>query len=96
LSAKSGTQRLPMRSCVICGNKTTKNGLLRLVASPQGSVDVDSSGKLPGRGAYICADGACSHLSLRKTRLDNALRRTLSDEEWAKVATAISNAVAQA
>ena len=76
---------MPQRSCVACGNKTSKSALIRIVAMPKGTVEVDSAGNLPGRGTYVCKDGHCVERSLRRGRLEYALRRGLSDTEWAGV-----------
>jgi predicted RNA-binding protein YlxR (DUF448 family) len=32
---------------------------LRIVRTPDGTVAVDPTGRLPGRGAYVCDDPAC-------------------------------------
>lgn len=49
----------PLRMCVVCRQMKTKDLLLR-VAKKDGEFSVDASGKLPGRGAYICKSGDCS------------------------------------
>ena len=69
----------------MCGRKTGKSDLLRIVAAPDGPVTVDPTGKLAGRGAYVCADGRCSGEPLRKSRLDHALRRRSEEEDWARI-----------
>ena len=79
-------RHVPMRTCLACGKKTIKSELVRIVATPQGTVQMDSMGKAPGRGAYVCSDGKCAKLSLKRGRLEYALRRGLRDEEWAEVA----------
>ena len=48
----------PLRMCVVCRQMKTKDLLLR-VAKKDGEFFVDTSGKLPGRGAYICKSGGC-------------------------------------
>ena len=77
-------QHVPLRSCVFCGKKTKKMELLRIVAT-KSAVEVDRTGKLPGRGAYVCTEGDCIRESLGSGRIDSALRRKLSAEEWAGV-----------
>jgi predicted RNA-binding protein YlxR (DUF448 family) len=79
------TRHTPLRSCVVCGRKTGKSDLLRIVAVPDGPVTVDPTGKLAGRGAYVCNDGRCSDEPLRKSRLDHALRRRSKEEDWARI-----------
>ncbi len=79
------SKHVPLRTCVVCGKKTAKADLTRIAATPDGPVVVDDSGKMPGRGTYVCRDGECVRGSLSKGRLEFALRRALSDEDWANV-----------
>jgi predicted RNA-binding protein YlxR (DUF448 family) len=41
---------------------------------------VDPTGRAPGRGAYLCADGSCWRIALDKNTLTRALEVPLSDE----------------
>ena len=41
------------RTCIITGETDHSSNLLRFVISPDGSLVVDLSEKLPGRGAYL-------------------------------------------
>ena len=49
-------KKIPMRSCVITGEKLPKKDLIRVVRTPEGDVIVDDSGKANGRGAYLKKD----------------------------------------
>ena len=49
-------KKIPMRSCVITGEKLPKNDLIRVVRTPEGTVIVDETGKANGRGAYLKRD----------------------------------------
>jgi len=79
---------------VACGNKTGKEGLVRLVAPHGGGVEVDVSGKSPGRGAYICREGACAVDELRKGRIDSTLRRSITEQEWLVLRSSIQKVTA--
>ena len=46
-------KKIPMRTCVITGEKLPKKDLIRVVRTPDGNVIVDESGKANGRGAYL-------------------------------------------
>lgn len=46
-------KKIPMRTCVITGEKLPKKELIRVVRTPEGNVMVDETGKANGRGAYI-------------------------------------------
>ena len=49
-------KKIPMRTCVITGEKLAKKDLIRVVRTPEGTVIVDETGKANGRGAYLKKD----------------------------------------
>jgi len=49
-------KKIPMRTCVITGEKLPKKDLIRVVRTPEGNVIVDETGKANGRGAYLKKD----------------------------------------
>ena len=49
-------KKIPMRTCVITGEKLAKKDLIRVVRTPEGTVIIDESGKANGRGAYLKKD----------------------------------------
>ena len=53
---------------------------MRVVRRPDGRVELDHSGTLEGRGAYLCADGSCRDIALKRSALQRALRTSLSTE----------------
>ena len=46
-------KKIPMRSCVVTGEKLEKRDLIRVVRDNTGRVFVDLTGKANGRGAYL-------------------------------------------
>ena len=66
-------RRVPMRTCVACRQNRPKRDLLRVVRTPGGEVRLDPTGKVAGRGAYVCRDAACADVGLREARLAHAL-----------------------
>lgn len=52
-----------------------KKELIRIVRTPQGTVEMDATGKRAGRGAYICADVACLNQAVKGKRLQKALNQ---------------------
>ncbi len=75
-------RHVPQRSCIACGSKAAKNELVRVVRSPDGRVELDGVGKMPGRGTYLCKKSDCYDQAFRKKRLEHALRTKLSEEDW--------------
>jgi predicted RNA-binding protein YlxR (DUF448 family) len=73
-------KHIPQRSCVACGRLRPKRELIRLVRLSGGGVEVDSSGKKVGRGAYLCPAGDCWEVGLKQGRLEHALRTAISPD----------------
>lgn len=74
-------KHVPLRTCVACREIRPKREMVRIVRPPEGTVTVDERGKAAGRGAYLCRRRACWTLALRKGRLEQALRASLSEQE---------------
>ncbi len=69
----------PLRMCVVCRKMKTKPELLR-VTKKDGEFSVDVSGKLPGRGAYICKDGDCCVKFEKQRSFERAFKGALPTE----------------
>lgn len=76
----SKPKHIPYRTCVGCREVQPKRSLIRIVRGPNG-VEVDLSGKKPGRGAYIHDQKSCWESAL-KGSLAKSLRVQLTAEEW--------------
>ena len=66
-------RKIPQRQCMGCRERADKRSLIRVVRGTDGNVSLDFSGKLNGRGAYICPKMEC----LQKARKSKALERSL-------------------
>ena len=49
-------KKIPMRSCVVTGEKLEKKDLIRVVRDNTNNVFIDTTGKANGRGAYLKKD----------------------------------------
>ena len=49
-------KKIPMRTCVITGEKLPKGELIRVIRTPEGNIIIDETGKANGRGAYLKRD----------------------------------------
>ena len=82
--AKKPVQRVkhvPQRTCVGCREVLPKRTMLRVVRTSEG-VQLDPTGKLAGRGAYLHDRRECWERGL-KGALAHALKTTLTMEERA-------------
>lgn len=65
---------------MVCRKVRPKRELIRLVRISDGEVEVDTSGKKAGRGAYLCPVEECWEIGLKGGRLEHALRTTLTQD----------------
>lgn len=65
-------KKIPMRQCVGCGAMKGKKEMMRVLKTNDGSIVLDSTGKMNGRGAYLCISGEC----LKKARKNKGLERS--------------------
>lgn len=72
-------KHIPQRTCIGCRTVLPKKALIRIVRTTEG-VLVDSTGKAPGRGAYIHGNRSCWEKAL-KGSIGNALKTELTDHD---------------
>lgn len=61
--------------------------------TPGGNIEVDSSGKKTGRGAYLCRARECWEVGLKDKRLEYALRGSITVDNREKLARQASQLV---
>jgi len=74
-------KHVPQRTCVVCGTIKPKRELTRIVRTPDKGVQIDTTGKMSGRGAYICSQATCWGEAVKSNVLERALQVALSDDE---------------
>jgi predicted RNA-binding protein YlxR (DUF448 family) len=47
---------------------------MRVVRTPEGTVEVDPTGKRAGRGAYVCRSVSCVQAALKAKKLERSLQ----------------------
>ncbi len=73
-------KKIPMRQCMGCRERRAKKELIRVVRTVEGTVSLDFSGKLNGRGAYVCPDRECLKKALKSKALDRSLEVAIPPE----------------
>jgi len=63
----------PLRMCVVCRQMKPKDELLRVVKNGS-AFSVDVTGKLPGRGAYICKGDSCREKFEKQRSFERAFK----------------------
>jgi len=70
------------RTCVGCREESPKREMLRIARNAAGEVSVDPSGRLPGRGAYVCLKEECILSARKRDALSKALRVKVDAEVY--------------
>jgi predicted RNA-binding protein YlxR (DUF448 family) len=70
-----------IRTCIGCGTSEDKRQVVRFVRTPDGTVEVDPSGKANGRGAYVHTSLECFEAAIRKRRIASALRTNVNEDD---------------
>ena len=73
-------KKIPQRQCMGCRERKEKRAMIRVVRCTDGSVNLDFSGKMNGRGAYVCPNPDCLKKALRSKALDRSLEVTIPEE----------------
>ena len=78
-------KKIPVRTCLGCGEPKEKKSLIRVVRSPDGEISMDLTGKKSGRGAYICPDANCLKKAKKAKRLEKSFECAIPEEVYEKL-----------
>lgn len=70
------TKKIPLRKCVVTGERFEKRQLMRVVRTPEGQVIYDKTGKANGRGVYLSKNKEV----IIKAKKTNVLKKHLEIE----------------
>ncbi len=73
-------RHVPQRTCIGCRKVKPKGELVRIVCNESGNLTIDPTGKLAGRGCYLCKTKGCWELALQKECFERALRTKITAE----------------
>ena len=75
-------KKIPQRQCMGCRERKNKRDMIRVVRETSGKVSLDFSGKLNGRGAYVCPDPECLKKARKAKSLDRSLDTPIPEEVY--------------
>lgn len=73
-------KKQPQRTCIGCNSKKDKRELIRIVKNKQGEIKLDRTGKLDGRGAYICDNIECLEKAIKSKRLERTFETQIEEK----------------
>ena len=84
-------KKIPMRMCVACREMRAKKDLMRVVRTAEDGLALDLTGKLSGRGAYLCRDAACVQKAIKTRALERALEAPMNERLLAALESEIGH-----
>ena len=82
------------RSCIGCAQKNPKQQLYRIVRTPEGRIAFDKTGRLAGRGAYVCSL-ECFDKAVKQGRLARSLKCSIEADSYQNVRDELSAHLAE-
>lgn len=75
-------KKVSLRQCVGCGEMKEKKNMVRIVRTSEDAFVLDRTGKLNGRGAYICEDADCLSKAMKNHGLEKSFHQAISAEVY--------------
>lgn len=83
-------RKVPLRVCIGCQEQKSKKELVRIVRTPEGSIELDPTGKKAGRGTYICPKPQCLEAAVKGRRIERSLKQPVSPVVVAELSEQLS------
>lgn len=80
-------RKQPLRMCIGCGEMKPKTELLRIVKQKNGSIICDPTGKVQGRGTYLCTSRECFEKARKARRFERTFSQQLPENFYDEVET---------
>ena len=79
------TKKIPMRRCAGCNEQKSKKEFVRIVRTPEGEIRLDETGKMNGRGVYLCPKKSCLQKAKKAKRLERSLEVEIPEGVWEEI-----------
>ena len=86
-------KKIPNRTCIGCNTQKPKKELIRIVKNSEGQISIDRTGKMPGRGAYICDSSECLKKAIRSKRLEKCFETKIEESIYEELQNTIKQEV---
>lgn len=82
-------RKIPMRKCIACQEMKDKKELLRIVINSDKVIEIDTTGKKNGRGAYLCYNQDCLDKAASSRKLESSLKSKIDPSIYEDIAYTI-------
>lgn len=73
-------KQIPVRQCIGCREMKPKNQMFRIIRTPENEIRLDKTGKMNGRGAYLCPNVECYRKAVRSKAIERALKLEIPED----------------
>lgn len=78
-------KKIVQRMCIGCNEKKDKKELIRIVLNKTGEILLDRTGKMEGRGAYICDNIDCLEKAIKSKKLEKSFDKKIDEQIYDKL-----------
>ncbi len=78
-------KKIPLRQCLGCHEMKDKRELIRVVKDNENHFAIDITGKMNGRGAYICKKMECLSKAIKTKALERSFKMSIPAEVYTKL-----------
>lgn len=78
----SQVRKVPMRKCIGCQEMKNKKDMIRILKTMEDRIEIDTTGKKNGRGAYICPSRDCFEKAVKTKGIERSLKMSIPREVY--------------
>lgn len=78
-------KKIPLRQCIGCNEMKAKKEMLRILKTTEGDMVLDTTGKLNGRGAYICKNSECLKKAIKQKGIERSFKMEIDKSVYEKL-----------
>ena len=78
-------KKIPLRKCVGCNEMRSKKEMLRVLKTTEEEVILDTTGKMNGRGAYLCKNAECLKKAIKHKGLERSLKMEIEKSVYERL-----------
>lgn len=78
-------KKVTLRKCTGCQEMKDKRELIRVVKTSENEYSIDLTGKVSGRGAYICKDLICFEKAFKSKGLERSFKSSIPKEIYQRL-----------
>jgi len=78
-------KKIPLRQCVGCNEMKNKKEMLRVLKTTEEEVVLDTTGKMNGRGAYLCKNPDCLKKAMKQKGIERSLKMVIEKSVYEKL-----------